>query len=186
MPTSLWPLAASLLALSILAHRVAPSSAADPRTVLRAPELLMQVNRFRVQNDLRPVVRHATLDRVAQSLADDLALSGQLQHTDRLGRTLRFRVAGAGYRYRMVVENLARGQPSAERVLDDWLASVGHRSNLLQAEVRHVGIGVTSAVGISYPELVWVLVLAEPFGAGAGEPLLIDVDQGRMSTVPLN
>jgi uncharacterized protein YkwD len=53
---------------------------------------------------------------------------------------------GAEYEARVVGENLAWGAGDAatpEHIVVGWMNSPGHRRNILQADYREVGVGVT-------------------------------------------
>ena len=53
----------------------------------------------------------------------------------------------------VVAENLARGNVSPERVVAMWMASPGHRANLLDGRLSNVGSAATYARG------QWTVVL---------------------------
>ncbi|MEK8172713.1 CAP domain-containing protein [Streptomyces sp. M19] len=38
-------------------------------------------------------------------------------------------------------ENIARGQATAQAVMDSWMNSPGHRANILNCEYRTLGVG---------------------------------------------
>ncbi|WP_138753172.1 CAP domain-containing protein [Paenibacillus sinopodophylli] len=50
--------------------------------------------------------------------------------------------------YRSAGENIAKGQPTAERVMNDWMNSPGHRANILN--------GSFSKIGVAYYNGSWV------------------------------
>jgi uncharacterized protein YkwD len=50
------------------------------------------------------------------------------------------RALAAGYDG-SVGENIAVGYASASAVMADWMASPGHRDNILNCNYRHIGIG---------------------------------------------
>ena len=58
----------------------------------------------------------------------------------------------------VMAENIAHGQPSAQAVTDGWLASKGHRANMLNCDYTHTGLGWTDGY--------WV----QQFGKGAVAP----------------
>jgi uncharacterized protein YkwD len=69
------------------------------------------------------------------------------------------RVVVAGYTpWRALAENIAAGQPTPQEVVNAWMASTGHRTNILNATYRDTGVGV--AFGGTYG-IYWV----QEFGA---------------------
>jgi uncharacterized protein YkwD len=65
------------------------------------------------------------------------------------------RVRRQGYGFCFVAENIAKGQGSLERVLNGWLASPGHRRNILASQAREFGL-------VRGPGNLWVMVLGKP------------------------
>jgi uncharacterized protein YkwD len=84
-----------------------------------------------------------------------MAVSGVLSHAGPDGSTTRSRARSARYRSDTVGENVAVGYPDVAQVIEAWLASAGHRANLLDPGYRHVGVAsAVSADGRVY----WVQV----------------------------
>lgn len=77
--------------------------------------------------------------RHSMRMADARLLSHRLSGEADLG----VRVSSAGYtNWRIVAENLAWGQASPAAVFRAWLQSPGHRANIDNCRLRHLGIGV--------------------------------------------
>ena len=49
-----------------------------------------------------------------------------------------------GYAWTFCGENVAAGQTSPEQVMGDWMASEGHRANILNPQARDIGIAFTT------------------------------------------
>ena len=83
------------------------------------------------------------LMRAAQLQADQMAQAGHMAHVLPEARYPRTedRVAAADYRWRMLGENVAFGQANAVKVLDSWMHSRGHRTNILNATFTEMGAG---------------------------------------------
>lgn len=125
-------------------------------------ELVERINEIRRLSGLTAVVRVAPLDEAADWFASDLAMrGGVLDHVDSKGRRVRHRIYEFGYRaIRKASENLAVGTADAKSTVEAWMSSPGHRRNLLDADLEHVGVGLrTDANGRSY----WVLQLGQRF-----------------------
>jgi len=86
---------------------------------------------------------NARLMRAAQLQADQMAHAGHMAHVlpdARYPRT-EDRIAAADYRWQTVGENVAFGQTNAAKVLDSWMHSRGHRTNILNATFTEMGAG---------------------------------------------
>jgi uncharacterized protein YkwD len=46
-----------------------------------------------------------------------------------------------GYPSSFVGENIGAGSPTAERVVQMWMNSPGHRNNILNADYQEIGVG---------------------------------------------
>ncbi len=130
------------------------------------PELVVHLHdaadAARAAAGLRATTWDDGLARAARQHAAQLAARGVLDHTGATPatRTVADRLARAGAPYAHHGENLAYVLGAADPVgktVDGWLASPGHRANLLHAEFDRVGFGsATDAAG----GLVLVQVLA--------------------------
>lgn len=124
--------------------------------------VLERVNRARRQGGLAPLKPNERLDRAAQRHAQDMFERAYFQHESPEGATMRDRIEATGYRARIVGENLAFGQTSAEEVVDGWLKSPGHRRNILENKFREMGLGIAlGRDGKGRYRVVWV----QSFGA---------------------
>jgi uncharacterized protein YkwD len=108
-----------------------------------------------------PLERSARLDRAAQAHADDMASNSFLAHAGSDGSNPGDRVSGAGYEWRVVAENVASGQTSADDVAATWLESAGHCANLMDAKYSETGIAYALNPGDGR-DIYWVQVYARP------------------------
>jgi uncharacterized protein YkwD len=147
-------LAAAALAAALLAG---PAGAApDP-----AAQLLVEVNAVRAQQGLGALKRDARLDRAAAGHSMAMAEKRFFDHRAPDGTTAEDRVTSAGYRYRLVGENIAAGMENAATVVKQWMLSDGHRRNLLEPRARDAGIGYVAGPKGEYRQY-WTLIVAEP------------------------
>ena len=107
-----------------------------------------------------PLARSAALDRAASIHAEDMARNSFLAHTGSDGSNPGDRVTRAGYEWRVVAENVAAGQTSADDVAATWLDSAGHCANLLDAKYAETGIAFALNPGDGR-DIYWVQVYAE-------------------------
>ncbi|MBN1514520.1 MAG: CAP domain-containing protein [Phycisphaerae bacterium] len=99
------------------------------------------------------------LQAVAQAYAEIQAAQGFIGHTDLNGDTVDGRLNNAGYAWTAVGENLAYGPCTAEDVVQGWMNSEGHRTNLLRSVFTHTGLAVYRG---GEHRMYWVQVFATP------------------------
>jgi len=76
-----------------------------------------------------------------------MATEGFFSHTAPEGTPFFDRVQNAGYSYGAVAENISQGQylpgqDVAGSVVKSWMASAGHRENIVSTDYTETGIGV--------------------------------------------
>ena len=79
-------------------------------------------------------------------------------HTSPEGGTPGQRVQASGHRARSVAENIAKGLFTPDEVVRRWLASPGHRRNVLFRRATEMGAGVAFGENARGFEVVWVQV----------------------------
>jgi uncharacterized protein YkwD len=111
------------------------------------------VNSERRRQGLAAVVYNPDLDRMAKIQAQNMARFQKMAHVlpESGLPTLVDRAHYAGYPYGRLAENVAEGFPSAQTVVQGWMASKGHRANILDGDVLETGIGIArSPSGVLY------------------------------------
>jgi uncharacterized protein YkwD len=106
-------------------------------------EVLDATNRAREAKGLPALEIDPALEAAAQAHADAMLARRFYGHIDPDLGDLRERMNRFGYRASALGENLARGIFATDEVVDRWLASPGHRRNLLQPLYRSIGIGIS-------------------------------------------
>jgi uncharacterized protein YkwD len=71
-----------------------------------------------------------------------MAARGYFSHTTPDGVTFSTRISNAGYQWSMAAENIAKGQPTPAAVMQAWMNSAGHRTNILNCGYRNLGVGL--------------------------------------------
>jgi uncharacterized protein YkwD len=104
---------------------------------------------------LSPALTHA-----ASAHSQDMVARGFFSHTGSDGSSPGHRVTRAGYRWRMVGENIASGLRTPREAVAGWLASPHHCANIMTAGFRQMGVGF--AVN---PASAQVIAWTEDFGA---------------------
>jgi uncharacterized protein YkwD len=122
-------------------------------------ELLQRVNDVRRRYGLPPLAPNSLLDRVSQEHAQDMLRRSYSGHRTPEGLGPSERARADGYLYG-IGENIVEQRFSAEEALDAWMASPGHRRNILNPDCHEIGLGL--AVGEGYDaapggyRVVWV------------------------------
>jgi len=145
----------TVLAACLLAFLTSTASAAT-LTHRDAVEkkLVARINDVRKNHGLRPLSGVPRLTKAATRHAGSMGSASYFRHelftpsrpidwTD-FGTWIRWFYPGPGYTSWSAGENLAWGAPdiTARQAVSRWLASPGHRANLLHAGWRHVGVSV--------------------------------------------
>ena len=128
-------------------------------TAAASPDILNQVivltNEHRRAAGCANLEWNPALATAAQRHADDMTRRNYFSHTSRNGASFAARIRSAGYRYRLAAENIAAGQWSPEEVVASWMASPGHRANILNCRLRHIGVGMGQNGGSDFG-IYWV------------------------------
>ena len=133
-------------------------------------------NAERSSEGLRSLKRHPHLDRVAAAHSQDMAVRGYFDHRDPEGNRAADRVAlrCRGLVVRGIGENIARlavvgGEGLlATEMLRMWMASPGHRANILDSGWTHLGVGLWHRDGYVWATQLFACLAAELEGAIPG------------------
>ncbi len=140
-----------------------PQPSWGPRPLPPAPAHLQDVedwigcftNEIRQRSGLPPLAKEGRLAAVAQAYSADMLRRGFFSHTNPEGLTVRDRLSPYfSGSIRSFGENIWEGsnlsaanrEALARYIMNAWMASPGHRENILDADYTHLGVGVT-AVG---------------------------------------
>jgi hypothetical protein len=124
---------------------------------VRAATLCL-VNRERAAHREPPLRVNAELQRAAQAHTESMAFGDYVEHMGPSGDTPLSRARRAGYMsgphsgFEMG-ENIAWGTGSRatpDEIVASWMASSGHRANILNPHFRDTAIGVSSHPPVSY------------------------------------
>jgi uncharacterized protein YkwD len=116
-----------------------------------AAATLCLVNAERTSRGLAPVSTDAKLGAAASALAKDMVARRFFDHTSPDGGTLSSRLRAAAWLPASGAwsagENIAWGSGSLgtpERIVASWMASPGHRANILRASFDEIGVGIAA------------------------------------------
>lgn len=87
---------------------------------------------------------NSLLNSAAQAKAENMLENSYFAHVSPAGLTPWYWFAKAGYTYQAAGENLAVNFSEDYAVVDAWLASPGHKANLLNPAFTQIGIGIAT------------------------------------------
>ncbi len=112
--------------------------------------LLELTNAERKKENLEPLVPSPLLFKVARAHSANMARQEKMSH-ELDGKNPYMRLKEAGYQYRRAGENVAYGDVDLDEVMKGWMASPGHRKNILTPNFTQIGFGaVRSEQGLVY------------------------------------
>jgi uncharacterized protein YkwD len=127
--------------------QAAPTKASE--TTLQT-EINRLINIQRTNHGCAALKTDAKLTVAARGHSAFMAQTGKFSHTGRSNSNFVARSKAAGYT-KPSAENIAWGYRTAAQVVDGWMKSPGHRTNILNCRSKTVGVGaVFSANGTPY------------------------------------
>ena len=104
-------------------------------------QVVALTNQIRAQNGLTPLTLDLKLNASAEAHSQDMAIQNYFSHQGRNGSLPWDRMRSQGYTYSRAAENIAFGQSTPEQVVNDWMNSEGHRRNILDPNLKDIGVG---------------------------------------------
>ncbi|MER5717833.1 CAP domain-containing protein [Streptomyces sp. NPDC002132] len=134
-PAPAAPPAAAPSAAAPSASPAAPASGAVAKVV-------SLVNSERGKAGCSPLTVNAKLTKAAQDHSADMASHRNMSHTGSDGSDPGTRITRAGYAWSTYGENVAYGYSTPEQVMAGWMASPGHKRNILNCAFKEIGVGL--------------------------------------------
>jgi len=135
-------LSLALLAPLILAQE--PSQIASSTAIQReAWQIMLLANRSRAEAGAGPLQWDAALATAARRHCMRMAAEGSISHQYAGEPDVSARAAQAGAHFSLIEENVALA-PNPATIHNAWMHSPGHRANLLNPQVDHVGVAVVA------------------------------------------
>jgi uncharacterized protein YkwD len=129
----------------LLAPNAGAAAAASQDHAGNIERVLELTNGARQAAGLAALVFSPNLSDAAESYSQVLAGGTCFEHTCGGVPNFADRLRQAGYTgWSTIAENIAAGYPTPDAVVAGWMASPGHRANILSAEYHEVGVGVVS------------------------------------------
>jgi hypothetical protein len=109
------------------------------------------------------------LKKTAELKLQDMLQKDYWDHTGPNGETAWDFMEQSGYRYLLAGENLARGYTNSQEVVEAWMNSPSHRSNILNGRFKEIGVAVGAGKIKGQMTTVVVQLFGEPKVAIAGQ-----------------
>ena len=156
---------------------------------LSKDNVIILTNKYRKENgNLEPLKENSKLDMSAENKLRDMFDKQYFEHMSPSGQGVSDLSSQAGYDYILIGENLALGNFKDDLALvDAWMASPGHRANILNRHYTEIGVAVGK--GVFEGKNVWISV--QHFGTPRSvcPPVdqvlygVIDIDQTKLNTM---
>ncbi|SDH39682.1 uncharacterized protein, YkwD family [Alteribacillus persepolensis] len=98
-------------------------------------------NQEREKNGLSPLKADPQVTKTARAKSRDMASNNYFAHNSPTYGSPFNMLSDFGVNYTAAAENIAAGQQTPEEVVQAWMNSEGHRKNILNQEVTHIGVG---------------------------------------------
>lgn len=104
-------------------------------------EVVNLTNEEREKNGLEPLEIDKELSSVAREKSSDMQENNYFDHNSPTYGSPFDMMDQFQIDYTSAGENIAKGQPTPEEVVDAWMNSEGHRENILNGSFTHIGVG---------------------------------------------
>jgi uncharacterized protein YkwD len=131
-----------------------PGGSGDPGGDEAVTRFVSLLHDRRAREGCPRLVWNERVAAVAVAHSRDMDQRGYFSHVSPEGRDPFHRLEAAGIRYARAAENIAHGTRTGDSVFAEWVASPGHRSNMLDCRFTHHGVGREG--------VVWTHVLIRP------------------------
>ncbi|MFC7265164.1 CAP domain-containing protein [Streptomyces lutosisoli] len=120
----------------------AATATATPASSSAVARIVALVNSERSKVGCSPLTLNAKLAKAAQAHSADMASHQNMSHTGSDGSDPGTRITRAGYIWSSYGENVAYGYSTPEQVMAAWMASPGHKRNILDCGFKEIGVGL--------------------------------------------
>ena len=122
-------------------------------------QVIKLVNAERAKAGLPALIKNWEVSRVARIKSQDMITNRYFAHHSPVYGSPFNMMENFGIRFSAAAENIAMGQKTAADVMRTWMASPGHRANILSRTVTHIGVGAAKA---SNGTLYWTQLFLKP------------------------
>ncbi len=136
------------------------------RAFLTDEGVFVFTNRERTNNSLSIFGKNTTLDQIAKERLDDMFAKGYFEHVSPTGESASSIADDMGYDYIAIGENIALGNfENDETLVAAWMASPGHRANILNPRFTLLGVAVGKGLYNGRSTWIGVQIFARPASA---------------------
>ncbi|GAA2618289.1 hypothetical protein GCM10010399_56680 [Dactylosporangium fulvum] len=118
------------------------TTAAVPANASYEAQVLAIANNERAKAGCKPLAANTKLATAARKHSADMAARDYFSHDTPEGVDFATRISNEGYRWSGAAENIAKGQRTPEEVMKAWMNSSGHRANILNCNLKDLGVGL--------------------------------------------
>ena len=136
-------------------------------TDINRAAIISLTNQERTSRGLAALQESPLLDQAADAKADHMFAYDYWAHFAPDGTSPWYFFSQAGYKYTYAGENLARDFSTSAGVVAGWMASQGHRDNLLNPNFSDIGIGVQNGTLEGEQTTLVVQFLGKTLGASS-------------------
>lgn len=122
----------------------------DANTTSIEQQVVNLVNQQRFKNGLSPLTLNWQVSRVARYKSHDMCDRNYFSHTSPTYGSPFDMLKQFNVNYSTAGENIAKGQKSAQAVMNSWMNSSGHRANILNKNFTQIGVGYYKSNGTTY------------------------------------
>jgi uncharacterized protein YkwD len=119
-----------------------PFPASDDNREITRASVVAQMNTYRDEHGLPPLVENQQLDGAADDRMGDMEDGAYWSHQSPDGRSPFTYLGPRGYAFMRAGENLATGFDSVQLLVAAWMESPGHRANILSPAFRDCGVAI--------------------------------------------
>lgn len=146
--------------------RVSPKNA-----TLTVEGVIADTNASRAASSEPPLAEDATLDDIATLRLDDMFTHQYFAHVSPSGQSAITVASSVGYNHLALGENLAQGMFAGDQgLVDAWMASPGHRANILDTHYTQIGVAVREGMFAGQETWIAVQVFGKPTSACPAAP----------------
>lgn len=135
--------------MAVFIHRILEPEKPAGETSFMS-EVLVLVNKERAKAGVPALKSHAGVQSLAIAKSKDMAANNYFDHRSPTLGMYSDQLERAGISYSRAGENIAAGQQTPEAVMQSWMSSPGHRSNILSSGYTHIGIGTYKGGSYGY------------------------------------
>ncbi len=112
-------------------------------STLSMGDIVDLTNSERSKAGIKALKTNTLLNQSAKMKLDDMFKKQYFEHISPDGKGVSELSANAGYEYIIIGENLALGDfPNNQELISAWMASLGHRANILNPRYSEIGVAV--------------------------------------------